>query len=92
MAADFVSVDQAFAALADPSSPAWGEAFGFLVSHPDTAAMMLETFSETLAQMGVEPSGTDPQTGGPAYQLRDVARAMGIPEADLDTAIEANDR
>jgi len=67
MSMPFENIEDAFMALADPSNPAWAEAFGFLSSHPDTAETMLETFKETLAQMGVEPSGTDPVTGEAAY-------------------------
>jgi hypothetical protein len=48
---------------------------------------MIETFRETLEQMGVAPSGTDPVTGEPAYGLREIAQAMGVPEADLDAAV-----
>ena len=84
-------VEQAFVALADPSNPAWGEAFRFLSGHPDTAEMMIETFTETLEQMGVEPTGTDPATGWPAYALADIAHAMGLPEADLDAAAQASE-
>jgi hypothetical protein len=45
---------------------------------------MLETFAETLAEMGVVPSGVDAATGEPAYSLDDVARALGVPGAELD--------
>ena len=71
-------------ALADPSKPAWADAFRFLCGHPDTERPMLDSFRETLEQMGVEPSGTDPETGEPGYRLEDVARAMGVPEAELE--------
>ena len=87
MSEKFGSIEEALAALANPGTPAWAEAFGFLARHPDSAALMLRTLRETLEQMGVEPSGTDPVTGEPGYSLADVARAMGIPEADLDRAI-----
>lgn len=79
-------------ALSDPSSLAWGDAFRFLSSHPETARVMLETFQETLEQMGVSPSGTDPDTGAPAYSLNDVARAMGVPAADMDEAVGVSPR
>ena len=75
-------------ALSNPESPDWFEAFTFLMSKPETADVMMETFSETLAQMGVEPSGKDPVTGEPKYGLKDIAQVMGIPETDLDLAIE----
>ena len=88
MTRTFDSIEAAFMALSDPSRPEWGEAFRFLSGHPDTAQLMLETFQETLEQMGIEPSDTDPVTGAPAYSLADVARAMGIPQADLDEAVK----
>ena len=75
-------------ALATPATPDWGAAFAYLSRHPETAEMMLETFRETLAHMGVAPTGTDPQTGEPAYSLEDVARAMGVSEEDLDVAVD----
>lgn len=84
----FDSPEQAFLSLSDPSSPDWLAAFAYLSQHPDTAELMLETFRETLEQMGIEPSGTDAATGEPAFTLRDVARAMGLPETDLDLAME----
>ena len=87
MTTTFDSIEAAFMTLSDPSRPEWGHAFRFLASHPDTAQLMLETFRETLEQMGVEPSGRDPATGAPAYALVDVARAMGVLEADLDAAV-----
>lgn len=49
---------------------------------------MIETFRETLEQMGIPPTGTDPITGEPSYGLRDIARALGMPEADLDSAVD----
>ena len=75
-------------ALAIPGTPEWGAAFGYLSRHPDTAEMMLETFRETLEQMGIAPTGTDPQTGEPAYNLEDVARAMGVSEGELDASVD----
>jgi hypothetical protein len=80
----FETIDQAIAALADPADPNWGAAFGLLADHPGTAQFMLETFAETLAEMNVVPSGIDPATGEPAYSLDDVARALGVPGAELD--------
>jgi|APFre7841882724_1041349.scaffolds.fasta_scaffold321296_1 hypothetical protein len=87
MAYAFSSIEAAFQTLADPSNPAWAAAFAFLSAHPETASLMIETFRETLEQMGVAPSGTDPVTGEPAYGLREIAQAMGVPEADLDAAV-----
>lgn len=81
------TIEEALLVLADPTHAGWSQAFRFLCDHPDTAAVMLDTFRDTLAELGVEPSGTDPQTGEPAYNLGDVARAMGIPEGDLDAAV-----
>ena len=78
------TADQAFAALADPSDPNWGAAFTLLASQPETARIMLRTFVETLEQLGVAPSGIDPASGQPAYRLDDVARALGVPAAELD--------
>jgi len=88
MSREFASVEEALVALATPGAPDWGAAFGYLARHPETAEMMVETFRETLAQMGIAPTGTDPQTGEPAYSLEDIARAMGMPEEDLDMAVE----
>jgi hypothetical protein len=81
------SIEEAVAALADPSNPGWSEAFGFLASHPASAALVLDAFQATLAQMGVEPSGADPASGEPRYSPSDVARAMGVPESELDASI-----
>ena len=88
MSAAFDSRDEALAALADPASPRWVAAFAYLASRTETVDLILETFGETLEQMGVAPSGQDPATGEPAYVLEDVAGAMGIPLADLGTASE----
>jgi hypothetical protein len=87
MAKPFSSIEEAFAALANPGDPRWGAAFAFLSAHPETAALMLETFRDTLDQLGVAPNGTDPFTGAPSFGLRDIARALGVPESDLDAAI-----
>lgn len=87
MAKPFSSIDEAFATLANPGDPRWGAAFAFLSSHPQTAFLMIETFRETLEQLGVAPSGTDPLTGEPSFGLRDIARALGVPESELDAAI-----
>lgn len=83
MSDPFDSIEDALLVLANPQDPAWGEAFQLLASHPDTAELMLETFRETLRQLGVEPSGRDPQTGEPIYALDDVARALGLAAQDL---------
>ena len=76
--------DQAFAALADPGDPNWGPAFALLASQLETARIMLETFAETLEQLGVAPSGIDPASGQPAYSLEDVAQALGVSAAELE--------
>lgn len=83
----FETVEDAFMALASPQGPDWMAAFSFLAAHRDTAHMMLETFQDTLKEMGVEPGGMDPKTGEPIYTLTDVAQALGIPETDLDAAL-----
>jgi hypothetical protein len=88
MSKEFDSLEAAFMVLSDPSDPDWGEALHLLIQHPETSEMMIETFRETLEQMGVEPSSVDPVTGDPTYSLKDVARAMGIPDAELDVAVE----
>ena len=88
MSITFDSLDQAFAALANPGSPEWAQPFAFLSSHPDTAELMLDTFRETLQEMGAEPSGVDPASGEPVYTLSDVSKALGIPEPDLDDALD----
>ncbi|MGE5155156.1 MAG: hypothetical protein ACM3ST_14215 [Bdellovibrio bacteriovorus] len=87
MSQSISSIQEAFLILGDPSDPRWGPAFAFLSSQPETAALMIETFRETLEQMGVAPSGTDPATGEPSFALRDIARALGLPESDLDAAV-----
>lgn len=92
MGQQFATIEAAFATLADPSDPSGGAAFAFLAAHPETAALMIETFRETLEQEGVAPSGTDPITGEPAFGLREIAQAMGVPEADLDAAVIQVDR
>jgi len=78
------TVEDALIVLADPANPSWADAFHFLSGHPDTSELVLETFQETLEQMGVKPSGTDPVTSEPRYRLEDVARALGVPESTLD--------
>lgn len=91
MAESFDSIETALMTLSNPGNPDWGAAFAWLSSQPETAALMQEVFRETLEEMGVEPSETDPITGEPSYSLADVARAMGASEADLELAIrEAN--
>ena len=50
--------------------------------------MMIETFTETLEQVGLEPTGTDFATARPACALADVERAMGVPQADLDDVVK----
>ncbi|MGD2082910.1 MAG: hypothetical protein PVF91_08095 [Chromatiales bacterium] len=87
MTSRFDSVEAAFMALADPRSPDWADAFSFLSGHPRTARMMVETFRETLEQMGVEPTDTDPVSGEPSFSLADVARAMGVAEEDLEVSV-----
>jgi len=74
--------------LASPGSSDWADAFAFLSRHPRTTQVMLETFRETLEQLGVEPTDTDPVTGEPAFGLADVARAMGVPAEDLELSVE----
>ena len=88
MTSKFDSIEEAFMALASPGSPDWADAFAFLSRHPRTTQVMLETFRETLEQLGVEPSDTDPVTGEPAFSLADVARAMGVPAEDLEHSVE----
>jgi hypothetical protein len=88
METTFASPEEALAALSNPQDPAWGAAFAYLAGHPDTAALMIETFRDTLEQLGVEPSGNDPATGVPAFSLADVARAMGIPPEQLEQAVD----
>jgi hypothetical protein len=87
MSGGFESVQEAVGVLADPEDPRWGEAFAYLSAHPDTAQLMLETFRDTLAEMGAEAGGVDPLTGEPLYAPGDVASALGIPEVDLDPAV-----
>jgi hypothetical protein len=82
----FESADEALSVLSDRSDPLWGEAFQFLLDHPRTAELMRESFRATLAQLGVDPSGVDPDTGEPIYGLREVAGTLGMSEADLESA------
>ena len=92
MTQSFDSIEAALMTLANPGSPGWGDAFAWLSSHPQTAALMQEVFRETLEQMGVTPSETDPLSGEPSYSLADVARALGASEAELDLAVrQANE-
>ena len=88
MSTEFDSVEAAFMTLANPGSPDWADAFSFLSRHPRTLQMMIETFRETLEQMGIEPTDTDPATGEPTFGLSDVARAMGVPAEDLEPPVE----
>jgi hypothetical protein len=83
-----LTIEDALLALADPTDPSWSLVFRFLCDHPDTAAIMLDTFRDTLAERGADPSGSDPQTGEPAYALGDVAPALGIAQANLDSAMD----
>ena len=76
-------VETAFEALSNPGSADWAQAFAFLFTHPDTSEMMLETFRETLQDMGAEPTGMDPRTGEAIYTLSDASRALGIAESEL---------
>jgi hypothetical protein len=89
MSNSFESVEAAFMALSQPGSPEWAQAFSFLAAHPDTAQMMLDAFQDTLKEMGAEASGVGAD-GEAVYSLVDVARAMGIPEAELDQAMDAS--
>jgi len=89
MTVKFDSVETAFLILADPQSPDWGDAFRFLSDHPRTGQVMLDTFRDTLEQMGVEPTDRNPITGEPAFSLKDVARAMGVTAEALDLSVEA---
>ncbi len=89
MTYSFDSIDAAFEVLSDPSSEQWAQAFAFLFTNPKTSEMMLETFRDTLKDMGAEPSGIDPASGEPVYTLADVAKAMGIPESDLGQGVDA---
>ena len=84
------AIQKAFMTLSDRSDPGWGETFRFLASQPETAELMLETFRETPEARGVEPAGRDPASGEPAYSLSDVARAMGVPERDLDPSVRGD--
>ena len=84
----FDSIEAALMALSNPSDPDWGDAFRWLSSNPETAALMQEVFRETLEQMGIEPSETDPLSGEPSYSLADIARALGASEAELDLAVQ----
>ena len=88
MTESFDSIEAALMALANPGSPDWGHAFAWLSNHPETAELMQEVFQETLQQMGVEASETDPLTGEPSYSLAAVARALGASEAELDLAVQ----
>jgi hypothetical protein len=83
----FDTLDAAFMTLANPEDPRWSDAFSFLARQPETGQLIIDTFRETLEQMGVEPSGTDPSTGEPSYSLADIARAMGVPAEELEGAM-----
>lgn len=51
------------------------------------ARVMIETYRETLEQMGVSPTGTDPVAGEPSFGQQGIARALGVPRSDLDSAV-----
>lgn len=78
------SVEDALLVLGSPGDPRWGEAFRYLMKDPATQGLMLKAFREPLDQMGVPPSARDPKTGEPVYSAADVARALGVAEADFD--------
>ncbi len=82
----FDNIEAAFEVLSNPGSPQWAQAFAFLFTHPDTSEMMLETFQETLRDMGAEATGTDPVSGEPVYTLVDASKALGIAETELGGA------
>lgn len=88
MSESFETIEDAFLALADPGNPGWADAFRTLTDNPDTAALMLDTFRDTLEQMGVKPSSANPTTGEPEYSFADVAGAMGVPETGLESAVQ----
>ena len=61
MSEKFSSIEEAFATLANPASPEWGEAFGFLagpydtfanIQHPDKADTPLAIYDLDLYQQG----------------------------------------
>lgn len=83
MSYQFSSPEAALSVLADQNDPQWGAAFAYLVAHPETAALMLEVFQETLDQLGVTPSGRDPTSGEPIYTLEDIAQALGVSVEDI---------
>jgi len=89
MSRSFDTVEEAFFLLADPQHPDWGAAFAFLAMHPDMADDMRETLCDTLEQMGVEPNGTDAKTGLPTFSAEDVARAIGVPAAELERGADS---
>ncbi len=86
----FSSVDEAFMVISDPNNPCWLEAFTFLSEQPETAQLMLKTFSDTLTEMGIEPSGIDEETGEAIYSIDDVAKAMGVSKEDMAAAHETD--
>jgi hypothetical protein len=88
MSTTFDSIEAAFEALSNPGSSDWARAFAFLFTNPETSDVMLETFRETLQDMGVEPSGNDSDTGEPIYTLSDVSKALGIAESDLEQGVD----
>lgn len=78
--------------ISDPSSPGRMEAFAFISKQPETAQLMIKTFSDTLVEMGIEPSGVDETTGEATYNVSDIAKAMGVPEDELGESMNESDQ
>lgn len=84
MSSPSLSLEDALAVLGNPEDPRWLQAFSVLARHPETAAAIQATFRETMEEMGLRPSGVDPASGEPVYNADDIARALGIPEGELE--------
>lgn len=92
MSDKFPTFESALDILSDPGHPDWFEAFTYLSEQPETAQLIIDAFSATLSEMGIEPTGIDETTGESAYSSADIARAMGIDASDFEASIAESDK
>ena len=92
MADKFPTFESALDILSDPGHPDWFEASSYLPEQPETAQLIIEAFSATLTEMGIEPTGIDEMTGENAYSSADIARVMGIDVSELGVCFAESDR
>jgi len=85
-----LTTESALEILSNPCHSDWFEAFAFLSAQPETAQLMIDAFSTTLTEMGIEPTGIDKTTGKSAYSSADIASAMGINVSELDASMSGS--